>query len=133
MSGEQNPLYQDPMSRRGILQAAPLLAIESPPQCGFNTAAPLETPHFTPLDTSSMSGEYRDANSLRTHAVAIVRSHRSGCYVQTVDFSACQAIAEAANVEQPCSRGPVGSVLSMLWSRAAREAFYSAIARPVQL
>ena len=34
-------------------------------------------------------------------------------YVQTVDFSACQAAAGANNVEQSCSCGPDGSVLSI--------------------
>ena len=39
--------------------------------------------------------------------------HRGGRYVQTVDFSACQAIAGATNVERSYSRGPYESVLSI--------------------
>ena len=64
-------------------------------------------------DTYSMSCEFQDAARSRTHAVTIVRSHRGGRYVQTVDFSACQATAGATNVERSCSRGPDESVLSI--------------------
>ena len=41
---------------------------------------------------------------LCTHAVTIVRCHRGERYVQTVDFSACQAITGATNVERSCYR-----------------------------
>ena len=42
---------------------------------------------------------------------------RRGRYVQTVDFSACQATAGETNVERSCSRGTDESVLSVprLW------------------
>ena len=64
-------------------------------------------------DTYSTSCEFREAARPCTHAVTIVRCHRGGRYVQTVDFSACQATAGATNVERPCSRGPDESVLSI--------------------
>ena len=44
--------------------------------------------------TQCQDCEFRDARPRpRTHAVTIVRCHRGGRYVQTVDFSACQATA----------------------------------------
>ena len=64
-------------------------------------------------DMYSTSCEFREAARRRTHAVTIVRCHCGGRYVQTVDFSACQATAGATNLEWPCSRGPDESVLSI--------------------
>ena len=46
MSDEQQPPVQDPAHMHVHYQAAPQLVVGSPPQCGFNAAARLVTPHF---------------------------------------------------------------------------------------
>ena len=90
-------------------------------------------------DTSSTSCEFREAARPCTHAVTIVRCHRGGRYVQTVDFSACQATAGATNVEPRAVMLPrsvrVGTIYTSAAevrdrSRAAHGAFYSKMSLP---
>ena len=95
--------------------------------------------------TYSTSCEFREVARPRTHAVTIVRCPVTAVdatygfmYVQTVDFSACQATAGATSVDRSCSRGPDESVLSMPRlrrgvrdrSRPAHRALYSTISLP---
>ena len=67
MSGEQNPLVQDPTLRSGNFLAANQSAVESPPGCGVTSAASKETPHFIPMQGGRPPPTYSTLQTLSSH------------------------------------------------------------------